>query len=104
MGSTAGRQDTRKRDKGRPGESNTTAWIERLVRDEQPLLDRCRRTAHFGVMARSLRCLVGRHHWLHGRNPEVGGPAAAFEVCSRCGRERNTYQSTSGTHIGGLSG
>jgi hypothetical protein len=55
-------------------------------------------------MARSLRCLVGRHHWLHGRNPEVGGPAAAFEVCSRCGRERNTYQSTSGTHLGGLGG
>jgi hypothetical protein len=55
-------------------------------------------------MARSLRCLVGRHHWLPERNPEVGGPAATFEVCSRCGRERNTYEGTSGTHLGGLGG
>ena len=60
--------------------------------------------AHSRGMARSLLCLLGRHDWRHKRNPEVGGPAADFEVCTRCGHERKTYEGTSGTHLGGLSG
>lgn len=49
-------------------------------------------------------CLLGRHDWRHQRNPEVGGPAADFEICTRCGHERKTYEGTSGTHLGGLGG
>ncbi|GAB3216343.1 hypothetical protein GCM10027586_08520 [Kineococcus gypseus] len=32
---------------------------------------------------KSLRCLVGRHHW-SVRHTEDGEP---YEVCSRCGRD-----------------
>lgn len=41
---------------------------------------------------RSLRCLLGRHRWVHRRNPEMGGPRAEYEVCEVCGTERNVYE------------
>lgn len=36
-------------------------------------------------------CLVGRHDWKHQRNPEVSGPAAEYDSCGRCGKERAGY-------------
>ncbi len=33
-------------------------------------------------------CRVGRHMWKQRRNPEVGGSAAVYETCRRCGTER----------------
>jgi hypothetical protein len=41
---------------------------------------------------RSWLCLLGRHDWEHKRNPEVGGAAADYEQCVRCGKERSTYE------------
>jgi hypothetical protein len=38
-----------------------------------------------------LLCRLGRHAWLHERNPDMGGPGADFERCTRCGRERAGY-------------
>lgn len=38
-------------------------------------------------------CHLGRHRWHHERNPEMGGAAADFEVCDRCGKERPTFGS-----------
>lgn len=41
---------------------------------------------------RRLRCLLGRHRWVHRRNPEMGGPRAEYEVCELCGTERKVYE------------
>jgi hypothetical protein len=49
---------------------------------------------------RSLLCLLGRHVWEHKRNPEVGGAAADYEQCARCGKERPTYEPPSPGAIG----
>jgi hypothetical protein len=38
-----------------------------------------------------LRCLLGRHAWEHGRNPEIGGADADYELCVGCGKERPKY-------------
>lgn len=40
---------------------------------------------------RALRCLVGVHKWRIHRLPDVGGKAAVYELCERCGRERTRY-------------
>ena len=47
------------------------------------------RTA-YRIRARLL-CTCGRHLWATRRNPEVGGKAAVFETCRRCGTERAQY-------------
>jgi hypothetical protein len=67
-----------------------------------PAIDVVTALAHSRGMPRSLFCLLGRHDWRRQRNPEVGGSAADFDVCSRCGKERNRYEGTSGTQIGGV--
>ena len=36
-------------------------------------------------------CLLGRHEWQHHVNHEVGGPDASFELCSRCGNEKDKH-------------
>lgn len=47
------------------------------------IYDRLRRRAY---RARSwLLCHTGWHLWARRRNPEVGGAAAIFDECRRCG-------------------
>ena len=53
---------------------------------------------------KALSCYLGRHRWRHEVNPEMGGPEAGYDVCSRCGKERNVYGKNDGTGIGGLTG
>jgi hypothetical protein len=49
-----------------------------------------------------LLCHLGRHLWALHRNPDVGGKAAVFEVCRRCGRERQGYEAPPpGSVLGG---
>jgi hypothetical protein len=38
-----------------------------------------------------LLCRLGRHAWQHRGIPDVGGPAADYEVCTRCNKERDKY-------------
>lgn len=42
-----------------------------------------------------LLCRCGRHLWAPRRNPEVGGPAAVFHTCRRCGTERTELPASS---------
>lgn len=39
-----------------------------------------------------LLCHAGRHRWEQHRNPEAGGKDAVFQLCVRCGRERQSYE------------
>ena len=39
-----------------------------------------------------LLCHLGRHRWVQHRNPEVGGKDAVFQLCLRCGRERQGHE------------
>jgi hypothetical protein len=39
-----------------------------------------------------LLCHAGWHRWEQHRNPEVGGRDAVFQLCARCGRERQGYE------------
>jgi hypothetical protein len=34
----------------------------------------------------------------------MGGPRAGYDVCSRCGKERNEYEPNDGTGIGAIGG
>jgi hypothetical protein len=55
-------------------------------------LDRRERLVRSAYRVRSrLLCRIGRHHWTLRRNPEMGGRAALYEDCRRCGRERTLY-------------
>ena len=40
----------------------------------------------------NLLCLLGRHRWVHHVNPEVGGPGGTYDLCSRCHKERKSYE------------
>jgi hypothetical protein len=53
---------------------------------------------------KTLRCYLGRHSWRREVNPEMGGPHAGYDVCSRCGKERNEYEKNDGTGIGAIGG
>jgi hypothetical protein len=53
---------------------------------------------------KALRCYLGRHAWRHEVNPEMGGPRARYDVCSRCGKERNEYEQNDGTGLGVIGG
>ena len=37
---------------------------------------------------KNILCLVGRHDWQHHVDKEMGGPNARYDLCSRCGTER----------------
>jgi len=37
-------------------------------------------------------CHLALHDWARHRNPEVGGRQAHFQLCRRCGTERNEYE------------
>ena len=47
-------------------------------------------------------CWVVRHRWATRHNPEIGGKAAVFHVCQRCGTERNEYDPPSVSQAGGM--
>jgi len=49
---------------------------------------------------KAVTCYLRRHTWRHQRNPDMGGPQADYEVCTRCGKERNSYDKKDGTGIG----
>jgi hypothetical protein len=66
-------------------------------------MDNGRGRAHSRDM-KALRCYLGRHSWRHEINPEMGGPDAGYDVCSRCGKERNAYEKNDGTGIGAIGG
>ena len=34
-----------------------------------------------------VRCRFGLHDWARRENPDVGGPAAVYHQCRRCGHE-----------------
>jgi hypothetical protein len=53
---------------------------------------------------KALTCYLWRHSWQHRRNPEVGGAQADYEVCSRCGKERNRYEKDRSGMIHGIDG
>ena len=48
----------------------------------------------------SLLCRLGRHAWEHKQNPEVGGAEGGYDQCSRCGKERPSYNPPK-TGVGG---
>lgn len=50
-----------------------------------------------------LLCMLGRHAWEHHTNPEVGGSVAAYDVCSRCHKERDSYDPAPPQTRGGLA-
>jgi hypothetical protein len=60
-----------------------------------PGCDRLTRTDRLVRAARRGRawtlCHVARHDWARHRNPDVGGRRALFELCRRCGTERDEY-------------
>ena len=37
-------------------------------------------------------CLLRVHHWEHHVNREVSGRSGAYDLCSRCGREKKSYE------------
>lgn len=41
---------------------------------------------------RRVMCYVGFHHWEHHVNREKSGPGGGYDLCSRCGRERKSYE------------
>lgn len=53
---------------------------------------------------KNVLCLVGRHSWQHHVNHEMGGRAAGFDLCSRCGKERASYDKGNPSFKGPLIG
>ena len=49
---------------------------------------------------RRLMCLIGRHRWEHHINREASGPGGGYDLCARCGREKNSYESGTGSFKG----
>ena len=39
-----------------------------------------------------LLCLVGLHRWQHHNNRQIGGAGGGYDLCSRCGREKDTFE------------
>ena len=39
----------------------------------------------------SVKCRLGRHQWETHRNPDAAGKDAVYELCRRCGKERDAY-------------
>lgn len=39
-----------------------------------------------------LLCLVGIHRWQHHVNRQIGGTGGGYDLCSRCGREKDTFE------------
>ena len=59
---------------GMDGAGRAERWIRRAYRWRSWLL-----------------CRLGKHYWGMRRNPEIGGKDALYELCRRCGRERQGY-------------
>lgn len=43
---------------------------------------------------RDVRCLVGIHQWVHHVNREKSGKGGGYDLCSRCSREKKSYEGT----------
>ena len=70
-----------------PTQQVTALWLrKRLTARDQ------RRRCHVGRWLFHL----GRHAWERKHSPDVGGPGADYEQCSRCGKERNVYGKPAG--------
>jgi hypothetical protein len=41
---------------------------------------------------RHVLCLVGHHRWERHINPGTSGPGGGYDLCSRCGREKKSYE------------
>lgn len=46
---------------------------------------------------RRLMCLIGIHRWQHHINREASGKDGVYDLCARCGREKNSYESGNGS-------
>ena len=53
---------------------------------------------------RHVLCLVGVHHWEHHVNHEMGGKNSGYDLCSRCGREKKSYEGGNPSFKGPLIG
>jgi len=74
------------------------AWALRAALDAvAPIQEKARRDTRGWLL-----CHLGRHRWAQHRNAEVGGKDAVFELCRRCGRERQGYEAPPpGSVLGG---
>lgn len=36
-------------------------------------------------------CYFGSHSWERKRNPDMGGALAEFDICTRCGKEKDVF-------------
>lgn len=50
---------------------------------------------------RHVLCLVGHHHWEHHINRETSGAGGGYDLCSRCGREKKSYEERGNPSFGG---
>ena len=41
---------------------------------------------------RRVLCFVGFHRWEHHVSREKSGPGGGYDMCSRCGREKKSYE------------
>jgi hypothetical protein len=53
---------------------------------------------------RHVLCLVGAHHWEHHVNREMGGKGGTYDLCTRCGREKKSYDGSNPSFKGPLVG
>ena len=53
---------------------------------------------------KNILCLVGRHAWQHHFNEEMGGPNSGYDLCSRCGKEKKSFEPGNPSFKGPLGG
>jgi len=53
---------------------------------------------------RHVLCLAGIHRWEHHVNREMGGKGSGYDLCSRCGREKKSYEGGNPSFKGPLVG
>lgn len=56
------------------------------------------------VPVRNVLCRVGAHRWEHHVNNEMGGKNSGYDLCSRCGREKKSYEGGNPSFKGPLIG
>jgi len=85
---------------GRDGDTGRRPRLDRPDR-----ITRADRVRRLGYRLRGrLLCVIARHDWAQLRNPEVGGRAAVYRLCRRCGRERNEYSPRAPRNVAGGGG
>jgi GNAT superfamily N-acetyltransferase len=73
------------------GPGGSSAPVGRCLPAVDRLTRRDRWRARFYRSRSWLLCRCGRHLWATLRNPDVGGRRAMYQLCRRCGRERDEY-------------